>query len=172
LVGLLPYFALVGNAPRLLYFALIGGAFVIAQAVLWVSTWASKSHSGWVGACFGVVLVGISFVVIQERGRWWIKSSRLALEIMEQTKTHARSLTFSDTMYVANLPHRLQGAHVFHQGGYSAWSPFEEAITLHAPELAGRVRYLGDKDLNELQEYKRRKVFTFRDGKLQEVRGF
>ena len=172
LVGLLPYFALVGNAPRLLYFALIGGAFVIAQAVLWVSTWASKSHSGWVGACFGVVLVGISFVVIQERGRWWIKSSRLALEIIEQTKTQARSLTLGDTMYVANLPHRLQGAHVFHQGGYSAWSPFEEAITLHAPELVGRVRYLGDKDLNELQEYKRRKVFTFRDGKLQEVRGF
>ena len=171
-IGLLPYFALVGNAPRFLYFALIGGAIVMAQALFWMSERIYRNRPGRVAAFFGAVLVGASFFIIRERGQWWVKSSQLAFEIIEQTKVQAGSLRPGDTMYVASLPHRLQGAHVFHQGGYSAWSPFEEAIALHAPELAGRVRYLGDKSLDELQEYKGRKVFTFKDGKLQEVLGF
>lgn len=172
LVGLLPYLPMVGNAPRFFYFALVGGALLVTSASFGISRHISKERPEVLAAAFGIALTGLSFFVIRERGGWWIHSSRVAAEILEQTRTHAEALAPGDTLYVANLPHRINGAHVFHQRGYTAWSLFEEAVALSAPELAGRVRYLGDKNLKELQESRGRKVFMYVNGKLQKAPNF
>jgi hypothetical protein len=171
LIGLLPYLPMVGSAPRFFYLALIGGAMLAACAILWIAKRISKERLQIAVAAFSIVLTGLSFVVIRERGGWWIHSSRMAAEILEQTKAQAATLAPGDTLYVANLPHRINGAHIFHQGGYAAWSPLEEAVALAAPELAGRVRYLGDRDISELLEYRGRNVFAYENGRLQRVSG-
>ncbi len=165
MIGFLPYFALVGNAPRFLYFALIGGGIVIAHAILWLSKQISKTCSSWVVAFLCITLVGASFIIIQERSQWWIESGQNAVAILRQTRVLAEALSPADTMYVVNLPHRLNGAYVFHNG-------YPEAISLTAPEIAGKVRFLGDKNLDELKEFKGKKVITFENGKLKELMSY
>ncbi|HLG94618.1 MAG TPA: hypothetical protein VI546_07265 [candidate division Zixibacteria bacterium] len=162
MIGFLPYFALVGNAPRFLYFALIGGGIVITHAILWLSKQISKTYFSWTTAFIEVILVGINFIVIQERSGWWIKSGQTATAILQQTRAAAHALVPRDTLYITNLPRRLNGAYVFHNG-------YPEAISLIAPEIAGKVRFLGNKNLNELKVFGVKTIYTFEDGKLKKL---
>jgi hypothetical protein len=162
MIGFLPYFALVGNAPRFLYFTLIGGAIVIVSGIFWLSKRISNTAHRLVFVSLGVILVVINFIIIQERSRWWIKSTQVAVNILQQTKTLADGLVPGDTLYVVNLPRRLNGAYIFHNG-------YKEAVSFITPEIAARVRYLEDKNLDKLKEFRGRRIITFENGKAKEM---
>ncbi|MGE5692335.1 MAG: hypothetical protein ACM3YF_00975, partial [Candidatus Zixiibacteriota bacterium] len=161
-IGFLPYFALLGNAPRFIYFTLVGGVIMITSFIFWLSRQFSNALCHLVTVFVGIIVVVINFVVVQERSQWWLKSAKMATTILQQTKVIADSLEPGDTMYVVNLPRRLNGAYVFHNG-------YPEAISLAVPGIVGRVRYLGDKNLNELKEFRRKKIYTFENGRLKEL---
>lgn len=162
MIGFLPYFALVGNAPRFLYFTLSGAALVIASGIFWLSRQISNTQHRMVAMLLVFIVVTSNFLIIQERSQWWSKATQAITTILQQTKSLTAGLAPGDTMYVVNLPRRLNGAYIF-QNGYS------EAIVFVTPEISGRVCYLGDKSMDELKEFRGRRVFAFDNGKLREM---
>ncbi|MCI0331552.1 MAG: hypothetical protein L0196_11530 [candidate division Zixibacteria bacterium] len=162
-IGLLPYLFLVGNAPRFLHFSLIGGMIVISSALYAAARLFSMPSPEKFVLLLGAAFTVGNLIVLHERAGWWVRAGQLAENIVAESSVLAGNLEKNEAVYITNLPRRINGVYIFHIG-------YNEAVSLFHPETDRRLQDIGTKDFDELRSYKDRRIFTYKAGKMQEVR--
>ena len=72
------------------------------------------------------VIVCILLLLSLEQTRWWDEAGRLCASTVDRVLTHAATVPTGTGLYVFDIPRRLHGAYVFHNG-------FEEAVRMNNP---------------------------------------
>ncbi len=72
------------------------------------------------------VIVCILLLLSLEQTRWWDEAGRLCTSTVDRVLTHAATVPTGTALYVFDIPRRIHGAYVFHNG-------FEDAVRMKNP---------------------------------------
>jgi hypothetical protein len=139
LLTALPYLMMQGTGLRYMYLPSAGFllAFVVgAKAVM--DTW-GKSRFTRRHLYLMTLPVALSLLVTLDQTRWWDQAGRIADQVVEQVGTQATVPGIP--LYVFNIPRRLHGAYIFHNG-------FEAAMRFYTLKRMSDI-YDGDRILEQ-----------------------
>jgi len=105
------------------------------------------------------VAVVFNFFVLYERGYWWWEGGSTARDIMQQAEEVVADIPSQKTLYFVDLPRRIHGSYVFHQG-------FPEAIKLFYPDFEVEIKQVNQSDLDKIENWEGEYAFKYEDGGL------
>lgn len=129
LITALPFLFMEGSGLRYLYLPSAGFALAAAAGLYGLAErWQIQKSLHRV-----VVAIVLMFLLVSvEQGRWWDRAGRECDRVIHRVTRYAAVMSPETPLYVFNIPRRLRGAYVFHNG-------FEAAIRLNDPALGRRI---------------------------------
>jgi hypothetical protein len=139
LLTALPYLLMQGTGLRYMYLPSAGFllAFVVGAKTV-MDTW-GKSRFTRRHLYLMTLPVALSLLVTLDQTRWWDQAGRIADRVVEQVG--AKATVPGIPLYVFNIPRRLHGVYIFHNG-------FEAAMRLYRLKSTSGI-YDGDRRLDQ-----------------------
>ena len=123
----LPFLFMDNTGLRYMYLPSAGFVLTVAACLTGLAgRWTDATQGEVIQWWLLRVIVCILLLLSLEQTRWWDEAGRLCASTVDRVLTHAATVPTGTGLYVFDIPRRLHGAYVFHNG-------FEEAVRMNNP---------------------------------------